>query len=95
MEDRNDPMWRVVIRNDPRSRRRIDEMEYVVFGAGGAAEESDMVAPLPARRMPENLHSEGDEIEAAHVRALDSGALQEDDEVHLGDLQYIDEEEDE
>lgn len=95
MEDRNDPMWRVVLRYDPRSRRRIDEMEYVVFGAGGADEELDLVAPLPLRRMPENIRSEGDEVDAGEVRALDTRALQEDNEVHLGDLQYSDEEEDE
>lgn len=93
MEDRLDPSWRVVIRNDPRSRRRIDEKEYVVFGAGGAGEEADLVDPIPVRRNPANPVPEGDEIDALEVRAVDSRALEVEDDAHLGELQYIDEEE--
>lgn len=93
MEDRLDPMWRVVIRNDPRSRQRVDDREYLVFGAGGAAEESDL-APTPVRRMPANVVPEGVEVEAVQVRAVDSRALEEDDDEHLADMEYTDVEDD-
>lgn len=90
MEDRLDPQWKVVIRHDPRSRRRIDEEEYLVFGAG----ESDLVAPTSVQRMPTNFIAEGDEIEALQVRAVDSRALEEDNKEHFVDMKNNNEEDD-
>lgn len=90
-----DSSWRVVIHHDPRSRRRIDEQEYLVFGDGCAVEESNLVAPMPREAMQANGVVEGDEIAAVHVRAVDSTAQEEEDEAHLADMQYGDEEEDE
>lgn len=44
MEDRVQANWRVVINYESRSRRRVDENQYILFGAGGAIEEADLMA---------------------------------------------------
>lgn len=92
MEDRVDPSWMVIIRHDPRSRRRIDEQEHLIFGAGGAMEESDLVAPMSREH---GRPDDGDEINTVIVSAVDSRRAEEDDGDHLADLQYCESEDDE
>lgn len=84
MEDRENPDWRVVIRHDPRSRRREGEREYMFFEVGGAVEEANLLEPAPLN----NAAPGGVEVEALHVNAVDTSALEADDDFHLGDLQY-------
>ena len=92
MSDRLQADWRVVLRHEARSRRRVDETQYVVFGAGGAAEEEDLVAPAVHRQNPV---MEGDEVDVAAVRAIDATTNQPQDDSHLADLQYEYEEDEE
>lgn len=92
MSDRLQADWRVVLRHEARSQRRVDETQYVVFGAGGAAEEEDLVAPAVHRHNPV---MEGDEVDVAAVRAIDATTNQPQDDSHLADLQYQYEEDEE
>lgn len=94
MADRMEPSWRVIIRHDPRSRRRIDEREHLIFGARGANEELELVAPLPPPQMHSAGVPEGDEIQAVLVSAVDRNRVEEEDEAHLADMQYSEDEDD-
>jgi hypothetical protein len=88
MHDRLQLDWRVVIRSEARNRRRVDENHYIVFGTGGAAEEYDLaasyaqVAPLV----------DGDVVDDAVVRAVGATLHLPEDNAHLRDLQYVDDE---
>lgn len=86
MEDRVNPEWRVVIRHDPRSRRRMGEREYLFFGAGGTVEEGDLMAPTPLN----NQTHEGIVVDALHVHAVDTTALEVEDDLHVRDMEYED-----
>jgi hypothetical protein len=94
MSDRLQADWRVVLRHEARSRRRVDETQYIVFGAGGAVEEEDLVAPA-VHRHRQNPVMEGDEVDVAVVRAIDATTNQPQDDSHLADLQYEYEEDEE
>jgi hypothetical protein len=91
MDDKLDPDRQVVLRYEPQSRRRLDENEYILFGASGAAEETELVL---AASTVGNSSGEGDEIDDATVRAVDAAGHLPEDDTHFGNLQYLDDEED-
>lgn len=93
MADKASPHYKVVILYEPRSKRRIDESEYLVFGAGGAVEETDLMAALPETTTGPNGRLVGDEVQNLHVMAVDALSGAEEDNAHLGELEYEDEEE--
>jgi hypothetical protein len=64
----------------------VDENHYIVFGAGGAAEESDLAASC-AQVVPP---VDGDVVDDAAVRAVDATLHLPEDKAHLGDLQFVD-----
>jgi hypothetical protein len=70
----------------------MDETQYEVFGAGGTAEEEDLVARAVHIQNPV---MEGDEIDVAVVRAIDATTNQPQDNSHLADLQNVDDEDEE
>lgn len=86
------PSWRVIIRHEPRSLRRVDDQEHLVFGAGGAVEDVDLVPPTASPEMQPDDVPEGDEIQGILVRAVDSITVEEEDEAHLADMQYSEDE---
>lgn len=92
MEDRIDPSWRIIIRHESRSLRRVDDQEQLVFGARGAVEEMDLVEPQPREQVNACL-GEGDEIQGKIVRASECTGVEEKDEAHVGDMQYSEDKE--
>jgi hypothetical protein len=46
MEDKLDTDQQMVIQYEPRSRRRVDKNQYILFGASGATEEAEFFLVL-------------------------------------------------
>lgn len=93
MADKASIDYKVVIHYKPRSRRRIDESEYLVFGASGAVEETDLMVALPETTTGPNGRPAGDEVQNLYVMAVDALTWVEEDNAHLRDLEYEDDEE--
>jgi hypothetical protein len=89
MEDGVEPDWRVVIRYESRSRRRVDENQSIFFGAGGATKEANLISAASIRSTDP---AEGDEVEDVAVRAVDACGNLPADDAHFDDLQYEEEE---
>jgi hypothetical protein len=89
MEEGSEPDWRVVIRYESRSRRRIDENQYILFGIGGAAEEADLIL---AASTPNLAPVDGEEVDDVDIRTVDVVGNLPADELNLDDLDYFEEE---
>lgn len=87
MVDKESPDWRVVIHFEPRSRRQVDGSVYLVFGAEGAVEETDVMAALREIAGSPNGGPPGDEVQNKLVMAVDALTGAEEDNIYLGDLQ--------